>query len=196
MNDPCIDADMTRGPRLSQARADAISGCGRAGRVVVRSIGIPAELADREGIRTLWTNEELFLRRFGLKLPLARKADTHKGTYGHVLVAAGTASIAAPGCWLLRGAPLRGRSGELGAAERLLDPMIGRLPEVMLHGMPDDGRGDWKAVPPEAVLRLAAGKKALAIGREWAASPATPHGLREIWTGRTMPARRRADAST
>lgn len=195
VNDPCIDADMTVALAFLKRGLTQYPGAERAGRVVVRSIGIPAELADREGIRTLWTNEELFLRRFGLRLPLARKADTHKGTYGHVLVAAGTRQYSGAGL-LAAAAALRSGAGLVSWAlpERLLDPMIGRLPEAMLHGMPDDGRGDWAVVPPEAVLRLAAGKKALAIGPGMGRFAGDAAWLREIWTSAPCPLVVDADA--
>ncbi|BFH13598.1 NAD(P)H-hydrate dehydratase [Paenibacillus melissococcoides] len=194
-HDPSIHADMTVALAFLKRGLTQYPGAERAGRVVVRSIGIPAGLAEKEGIRTLWTNEELFLRRFGLTLPLTRRADTHKGTYGHVLVAAGTRQYSGAGL-LASAAALRSGAGLVSWAlpERLLDPMIGRLPEAMLHGMPDGGRGDWAAVPPEAVLRLAADKKALAIGPGMGRFAGDGAWLREIWAAAPCPLVADADA--
>lgn len=195
VHDPCIDAETTVALAFLKRGLTQYPGAQRAGRVVVRLIGIPAELADKEGIRAFWANEELFLRRFGLKLPLAREADTHKGTYGHVLVAAGTRQYSGAGL-LAAAAALRSGAGLVSWAlpERLLDPMMGRIPEAMLHGIPDGGRGDWAAVPAEAVLRLAAGKKALAIGPGMGRFAGDSFWLREIWTGAPCPLVVDADA--
>lgn len=195
VSDPCIRADTTVTLAFLKCGLTQYPGAEQAGKVVVRSIGIPEELAEQQEIRTFWTNEELFLRRFELKLPLARKADTHKGTYGHVLVAAGTRQYSGAGL-LAAAAALRSGAGLVSWAlpERLLDPMIGRIPEAMLHGMPDDGRGDWAAVPPEAVLRLAAGKKALAIGPGMSRFAGDGAWLRDIWSGAPCPLVVDADA--
>ncbi|NRF97694.1 NAD(P)H-hydrate dehydratase [Paenibacillus dendritiformis] len=194
-HDPCIHAERTVALAFLKRGLTQYPGAEQAGRVVVRLIGIPEELAEKENIRTFWTNEALFLRRFGLTLPLNRKADTHKGTYGHVLVAAGSRQYSGAGL-LASAAALRSGAGLVSWAlpERLLEPMIGRLPEAMLHGMPDGGRGDWAAVPPEAVLRLAAGKKALAIGPGLGRFPGDGAWLREIWAGAPCPLVADADA--
>lgn len=195
VHDPCIRADVTVALAFLKRGLTQYPGAERAGRVAVKPIGIPEGLAERHGIRTYWADEALFQRRFGVKLPTARQADAHKGTYGHALIAAGTLPYSGAGLLAARAA-LRAGAGLVSWAlpERLLAPMIGRAPEAMLHGVPDDGRGDWAAVPAGEVLRLAAGKSALAIGPGMGRFAGDGAWLRAIWSGAACPLVVDADA--
>ncbi len=182
--EPCIRAETTVALALLKRGLTQYPGADYAGRVAVRPIGIPGRLAEQLGVRTYWADERLFAQRFGLALPLVRGADTHKGTYGHVLVVAGTRQYSGAGL-LAAKAALRSGAGLVSWAlpEWLLAPMIGRVPEAMLAGVSDGGRGDWAETAPRDVLRLAEGKDALAVGPGMGRFTGDAAWLREIWSG-------------
>lgn len=182
--DPCIRADVTVALALRKCGLTQYPGAEAAGRVVVRSIGIPSELAETHGVRTYWADEQLFAQRYGLALPPERAADSHKGTYGHVLVAAGSQPYSGAGLLAVKAA-LRAGAGLATWAlpERLLDAAIGHVPEAMLRAVRDSGTGDWSQTDPQDVLRLAEGKDALLIGPGMGRFAGDAAWLREIWTG-------------
>lgn len=182
--EPCIRADVTVALAYLKRGLTQYPGAEFAGQVIARAIGIPEPLAEQLGVRTYWADERLFAQRFGLRLPIDRRADTHKGTYGHVLVAAGTRQYSGAGL-LAAKAALRAGAGLVSWAlpEWLLAPMIGRVPEAMLLPVRDQGRGDWAETSPRDVLQLAEGKGALAVGPGMGRFPGDAAWLREIWSG-------------
>src|SRR5260370_32567257 len=59
---------------------------GRVGRLLVREIGSPRGLVEQVGKSSVrWLEHEEFRA-----LPLVRRADSHQGDYGHVLLVAGS----------------------------------------------------------------------------------------------------------
>jgi len=157
-------------------------GADAAGRVVVRAIGIPEKAAARLGVNTFVLNERTLKEVLGAEVPVRRAADTHKGTYGHVLVAAGSRNMSGAGL-LAAKAALRAGCGLVTWAlpESLVLPLVGRLPEAMLYGMPDAGRGDWSATAPEELAALAGNKKALVIGPGLGRWEGDGAWLRRVW---------------
>src|SRR6202166_1033090 len=103
---PVLRAHLTvtfTAPKLGQlVSADA----GSCGALVVREIGTPAALVEEVGKGKLrWAGPEEFS-----DLPLQRAAEAHKGSYGHVLLVAG--SVGKTGAAILCGqAALRGGAG-------------------------------------------------------------------------------------
>ncbi|QJC53403.1 NAD(P)H-hydrate dehydratase [Paenibacillus albicereus] len=98
--------------------------------------------------------------------PLDRRAaDSHKGTYGHVLVAAGTKLMSGAGL-LSASAALRAGAGLVTWAlpAGVASAAIGLRPELMLAAVPDGGSGDWSDSSPEELAALAEGKDALVLG--------------------------------
>jgi NAD(P)H-hydrate epimerase len=180
--DPCIRAARTVTFAFAKRGLAQHPGAALAGDVVVRPIGIPAALADRLGVRTFALSERTFRERLGVDPALPRAADTHKGTYGHVLVVAGSRPMSGAGLLCARAA-LRGGCGLVTWAvpDRLVEPLTGRVPEAMLAGVPDAGTGDWSRVPAEAVARLAEGKDALVIGPGLGRWTGGAGWLRELW---------------
>lgn len=140
-------------------------GAGRAGEVVVRPIGIPADAAERAGVHTYLLNAESLKAKLGLSVPLPRKEDSHKGTYGHVLVAAGSALMSGAGLLSARAA-LRAGSGLVSWAQpaAAAPGLRGFAPEIMLRAVPDEGAGEWRLVKPERLAEAAAGVDALVVG--------------------------------
>lgn len=182
VDEPCIRAAATVALAMAKRGLVQYPGAERAGRVVVRAIGIPEAAADELGVNAFALEERTLRERLGLDWPLRRKADTHKGTYGHVLVAAG--SLAMSGAGLLAAkAALRAGCGLVSWAvpQSLAPSLAGRLPEAMLAGLPDEGRGDWSAAPPESLAALAAGKQALVIGPGLGRWEGDGAWLRAVW---------------
>lgn len=194
-HDPCIQATITVALAYTKCGLLQYPGAELAGRVVTRKIGIPERLAAQLDLNTFEGNERLFTERFGLTLPPIRKADAHKGTFGHVLVAAGTRQFSGAGL-LTAKAALRSGAGLVSWAlpERLHDAMLGHLPEAMLLAVSDDGRGDWSATSPHEVLQLAEGKDALAIGPGMSRFAGDGNWLRQIWSDAACPIVVDADA--
>jgi hydroxyethylthiazole kinase-like uncharacterized protein yjeF len=81
-------------PKVGQLLGADADCCGT---LVVREIGSPNELIEEQGRGSLrWSGPEEFA-----KLPLVRRADSHKGLYGHVLAVAG--SVGKSGAAVLAG---------------------------------------------------------------------------------------------
>jgi NAD(P)H-hydrate epimerase len=118
-----VDSDIT--VTFGFAKVGLYSGAGRqlAGRVVPVEIGLPAGVAD--GL----TVEELRLRDVKTAMP-ERRADAHKGTFGTVVIAAGSRRY--PGAARLA-AEAAARSGAglvILAAPEAIQPLL-------VHGLPD-----------------------------------------------------------
>lgn len=181
-HDPCIRAARTVALAFAKRGLAQHPGAAAAGEVVVRPIGIPAALAERQGVRTYTLDERTLRERLGVDPARPRAADTHKGTYGHALVAAGSRAMSGAGLLCARAA-LRGGCGLVTWAvpDRLVEPLTGRFPEAMLAGLPDAGLGGWSGVAPEQLARLAAGKDALALGPGLGRWDGGAAWLRELW---------------
>jgi hydroxyethylthiazole kinase-like uncharacterized protein yjeF len=193
--EPCIRATVTVALAFIKCGLVQYPGAEIAGKVVVRSIGIPPQLAGQQGIQTYWLQEELFAEHLGLDPSLPRSADSNKGTYGHLLVAAGTRQMSGAGL-MCSGAALRTGCGLVSWAmpDCLIEPMIGRMPELMLHGVPDGKRGDWAETSAAELIKLAENKAALVLGPGMGRFPQDGAWLRAIWEGTTCPLVLDADA--
>lgn len=180
--EPCIRASVTVALAMAKRGLMQYPGAEAAGRVVVRAIGIPEAHAETIGVKAYGLGERAFREKLGLAWPPQRRGDTHKGTYGHALIAAGSLTMTGAGL-LAAKAALRAGCGlaTWAVPEALVLPLAGRLPEAMLRGVPDAGRGDWSAAPPEALAALAAGKQALVIGPGLGRWPGDGAWLRAVW---------------
>jgi len=192
---PCIRARVTVALALMKRGLLLYPGAEAAGEVVVRPIGIPPAAVDQQQVQTYMLNETFLNRQFGLNVPPARKADTHKGTYGHVLVAAGSRNMSGAGLMCSRAA-LRSGAGLVTWAvpELLALPMAGRLPEAMIAGVADEGTGEWRAADPQAVAALAQGKQAMVAGPGMGRWPGDAKWLRALWEAADLPLVLDADA--
>ncbi|MBN2981888.1 MULTISPECIES: NAD(P)H-hydrate dehydratase [Cohnella] len=165
-NEPCIRAAVTVALAMAKRGLRLQPGAETAGTVVVRPIGIPGDAAARQGVRTFELNEETLRRKFALSgVPPVRAADSHKGTYGHVLAVAGSRRMSGAGL-LCAKAALRAGCGLLTWAvpEALALPLAGALPEAMIRGIADGGSGEWGGADADDALLAAAGKQAVVIG--------------------------------
>ncbi|GGG14390.1 NAD(P)H-hydrate dehydratase [Paenibacillus abyssi] len=191
----CIKAALTVALSYCKRGVMIYPGSEAAGEIVVRSIGIPADLARSMGVKTYQLDEATLSRRFGISFPLNRKSDTHKGTYGHVLVAAGSSSMSGAGL-LSAKAALRGGSGLVSWAvpEQLAVKLMGLIPEVMIRGIADAGDGQWSGTTAKALIDAAEGKKAVIIGPGLGRWNGDSEWLLELWENVTIPVVVDADA--
>lgn len=192
VSQPCIAARLTVCLAFLKRGLTQYPGAAAAGEVVVRSIGIPSELCgQQEGMAFLLTEATL---RGRLRVDTARRRspDGHKGTYGHVLVAAGSPRMSGAGLLCSRAA-LRAGSGLVTWAlpAPLLPHMAGAAPEIMLA--PAAG-GDWDEASAESVLELAQSRDVLAIGPGLGRFDSDGRWLRSLWEGAECPLVVDADA--
>jgi NAD(P)H-hydrate epimerase len=111
---------------------------GSCGALAVREIGTPAALVEEVGKGKLrWAGPEEFS-----ELPLQRAAESHKGSYGHVLIVAG--SVGKTGAAILCGqAALRGGAGlvTLATPEPALAMVAAAQAEYMTEALPATASG-------------------------------------------------------
>ncbi|HYO54059.1 NAD(P)H-hydrate dehydratase [Archangium sp.] len=162
---PCVGADVTVSFGLlkrGQVLEPGASYCGELRRV---DIGLSAAAARAITGPVVEFVEEADARE---ALP-PRRSDTHKGTYGHVLVVAGSRGKSGAAALVARAA-LRSGAGLVSVATRadVIDAVLAHAPEVM--GIPLEATGPLGLADLEPLLAEAEGKDALVIG------PGIPRG--------------------
>lgn len=176
---PTLAADLTvtfAAPKVAHVFAPAAE---RVGELVVAELGIPPRLVDEapagDGALHLLVAEEI-----AAFLP-PRVADTHKGSYGHVLLVAGSAGKAGAAILAARGA-LRGGAGLVTAAvpAPLLATVDGGSWESMTVALPTDADGDLGEDAVAAVRAAAAGKDAVGLGPGVGRGDATGRAVRRL----------------
>ncbi len=158
-------------------------GAEHAGRVAVADIGIPEELLTSTAIRENLVDAEYVAER----LP-PRKPDGHKGTYGRVLIVAGSPGMT--GAAALTGeAALRGGAGLVyaGTTEELRPVLEAKLKEVISLGFPGDKKGDFKEGAAREVLEKARTCQAVAFGPGLNPSAPTLELLKELLRSLDIP---------
>lgn len=175
--EPCVAANATVTFGYSKVGLCVEPGASRAGQVTVAEIGLPpaADLEPRGTARAYRPSE-----RDVLALLPPRTTDSHKGTYGHVLVLAGSAGKTGAAALAARGA-LRGGAGlvTVAATSEVLPAIQAFAPEMMGAAVGGDdplGVGDL-----HALLAAAQGKDALVVGPGIARGPQTGALLGELF---------------
>jgi hydroxyethylthiazole kinase-like uncharacterized protein yjeF len=147
-------------PKLGQLISREAACCGR---LQVSSIGTPPELIEEIGKSEVrWIEPQEFR-----KLPLVRSADSHKGSFGHVLVIAG--SLGKTGAAVLAGrGALRAGAGlvTVAAPDKVLPIIAGKQSEYMTYPLPStrDGMISGGKLSSKQLQKLFEGKSLLAIG--------------------------------
>ncbi|CAM3908982.1 NAD(P)H-hydrate dehydratase [Alkalicoccus chagannorensis] len=164
LSEPNVQADWTMALGASKRGLEQYPGAAAAGEVMVCSIGIPEKVTEAFSPAVRRVDEKMLQRTFGSTHP-PREAAGHKGTYGHVLVAAGTRAMAGAG-QLCAAASLRAGAGLVTWAmpEQVFTAAGSRMPEVMTALLPDDGGGSWGDTKVHDFLSHAEGKDVLLIG--------------------------------
>jgi ADP-dependent NAD(P)H-hydrate dehydratase / NAD(P)H-hydrate epimerase len=160
---PVLRAHLTvtfTAPKVGQLIGTDAASCGQ---LIVRAIGSPEALIEEVGKGSLrWAGPEEFAG-----LPLQRATDANKGSYGHVLVLAG--SIGKSGAAAIAGkAALRGGAGlvTVAVAEPVQPIVAAAQAEYMTESLPATSTGtvSLEAVRGGRIAQVTAGKTVLALG--------------------------------
>lgn len=164
--DPHIRAEMTVCFALLKRGLTQYPGAEAAGRIKVRSIGIPPQIVKSRCSETVSIlTEEVLTEQLKIDLARRREGDGHKGTYGHVLLAAGTLAMSGAGLLSCRAALRTGCGLVTWALPADLQPhVIGVVPELMLAVAANGQPGTWDRDSAETVIELAQNKDVLAVG--------------------------------
>jgi hydroxyethylthiazole kinase-like uncharacterized protein yjeF len=146
------------------------------GRLVVVDIGFPAAVREHEAVRC----HVLEAQAIAAQLQ-ARRADTHKGTYGHVLIVAGGPGKTGAGA-LASMAALRTGAGLVSFAlpHSLNAAMEAKLTEVMTIPLPESEPGVLGGEAAKRIIEGLEGKSALILGPGIGTHPETVRCVREV----------------
>ncbi len=153
------------------------------GKLVVADISVPHRVIEEEGVRTNLINEELIRKIFP-----RRKANTHKGHYGHLLIIAGSEGKTGAACLAGEGALRIGTGLVTVATPRSCNPILEvKLTEVMTAALPEttDITISEKAIEP--THHLMEGKSALAIGPGLSLNSQTQYYIQQVVSTSTLP---------
>ena len=148
--------------------------CDRVGDLIVADIGIPAAVLAETGTRLWLLEAKDAARAYG-----PRKPDAHKGTFGHVLVVAG--SVGKTGAAILSaGGSLRAGAGLVTVATPApaLPMVAAGRPELMTEPLPVGGHGGLDGEALGRALAVAKGKDAVVLGPGLGQDPATRDFIR------------------
>jgi NAD(P)H-hydrate epimerase len=139
------------------------------GRLVVADIGLPASVRDHAAVSCHWLEAQEMAA-----LLQARPEDSHKGTYGHVLIIAGGLGKTGAGA-LASMAALRAGAGlaTFALPKSLNAAMEAKLTEVMTLPLPEVGQGLLGAEAAKLILDGLGGRSALVIGPGLGTHPET-----------------------
>lgn len=157
----CVQADRTITIGLPKRGLLVHPGAELAGKLEVVDIGFPEQVVDAQNIKVNWTTAQ----QISQWLP-PRPPASHKGTYGRVLVVAGSTGMTGAAA-LASEAALRVGAGLVTlATPKHLNPILeGLLPEVMTLPLPETESGSLSASATSAILEFAEKTKSvIAIG--------------------------------
>ncbi|HBS46283.1 MAG TPA: bifunctional ADP-dependent NAD(P)H-hydrate dehydratase/NAD(P)H-hydrate epimerase [Paenibacillus sp.] len=194
-HEPCIHASVTVCLAFLKRGLLQYPGAGAAGHVKVRAIGIPTSLATNIGVQVHLLTPEVLHAHLGVDLARRRSPEGHKGTYGHVLLAAGTLRMSGAGLLSARAA-LRAGCGLVTWAlpQKLLPSIIGSAPELMLADVGSNEDGTWQAGSVSELLKLSKERDVLAVGPGLSRFETDTEWLRNLWEGTDCPLVIDADA--
>ena len=154
----CVNADRTVTFALPKIGLLAYPGASCVGQLIVADIGIPHQLYDEVDVEL--PGEEWVAARLPKRPP-----DAHKGTFGSVIVIAGSVGLTGAAAMAAESA-LRSGAGlsTLAVPASLQDLMAVKLTEVMTHGLPETESRAIGAKAVEAALSLCEKATAVVLG--------------------------------
>lgn len=156
---PCVRATATVTMGLPKVGLLVYPGAEMAGTIYVADIGYPAELRDDPSVKTHLVTSEMI----HTLLP-PRRPDTHKGTYGRVLIVAGSVGFTGAAVLATLGALRTGAGLVTLAVPRSIYPIVAAK---IIEGMPTPLPDANGAVAPEALRKiddLSAAADVIAVG--------------------------------
>lgn len=171
-----INADMTVSLCLPKVGEILYPAAEYAGNLEVVDIGIPESIIDKENIKVNLIEEKDVI---GL-LP-KRKPDSHKGTYGHLVVIAGSRGKGGAAMMACLSA-LRAGAGLVTAAIPSCINLAFEtgIPEVMTLPLPDTEDGTIDVSASDILLKFINGKSAILIGPGITINPSTSALIKKI----------------
>ena len=166
----CVQADRTVTIGLPKRGLLVHPGAELAGKLEVVDIGFPQQVIDTQSIKANWTTAAA-----ASKWVPPRPSASHKGTYGRVLVVAGSTGMTGAAA-LASKAALRAGAGLVTLATPThLNPILeGLLPEVMTLPLPETDAGSLAISGVSTILGFAEKTKSvLAIGPGLSQNPET-----------------------
>jgi ADP-dependent NAD(P)H-hydrate dehydratase / NAD(P)H-hydrate epimerase len=182
---PVVQAHWTvtfTAPKVGQLVSPQAGCCGQ---LVVREIGSPASLIEEVGKGLRWAGPDEFAG-----LPLIRAAEAHKGSYGHVLVVAG--SVGKSGAAVMAGyTAMRAGAGlvTLAIPEPVLPIVAAAHPEYMTEPLPATAEGSvaMAAIRSGKFAEVLKGMTVLAVGPGMGQHPETQDFIRGVVTETELP---------
>jgi ADP-dependent NAD(P)H-hydrate dehydratase / NAD(P)H-hydrate epimerase len=170
-------------PKVGQLTSPDAAHCGE---LIVRLIGSTPELADEVGKGLLrWAGPHEFA-----SLPLIRRPNSHKGTFGHVLIVAGSlgksgAAVLAGGACLRAGAGLT----TVATPDVVLPIIAAGHPEYMTEPLASTEAATAKVTKENSVqfTKLLEGKTVLAIGPGLGTHPDTQQFVLDLVSQSELP---------
>lgn len=166
---PAVKADLTvalAAPKVSHVLPPAEESVGE---LVIADIGIPKRLFDDERLKLELVEKSMLAPYFR-----KRQKDTHKGTYGHLLVLSG--SLGKTGAAVMSAkAALRVGAGlvTVGTAQSCLPIVARAMMELMTEALPETPEKTISAEALPKALKLLKGKDALLVGPGISTHPST-----------------------
>jgi len=186
----CVTADVTVTFGLPKTGLVLFPGAQFAGEIVVADIGIPRSVVETMDLPGELLGPEPVERVYENRWP-----DTHKGSYGHLLLCCGSAGKLGAGILASRGA-LRAGAGlvTLAVPASALHEVDTSTPEVMTSPLPETAEGSFSKLGINALKRLVKERDALGIGPGISTDPEVGELIREVLQWEGFPAVVDADA--
>ena len=178
-----VQAEMTVSLGYAKLGQVIYPGIGYVGELVVADIGIDPLAVDEVAPKT-----EILTRQEIRWLVPRRAADTHKGTYGHLLVMAGSRGKTGAAILACRAAMRTGAGLVTLAAPRALnDIFAGSLAEVMTEPLSDNGAEEIAPLSDSEWRHLLERKNAVLFGPGIGVSDGTQNNLRWLLSNLEIP---------
>jgi NAD(P)H-hydrate epimerase len=175
-NGPCIQASHTVTFALPKLGLILEPGADYAGELHVADISIPSLLIEQEAPQRYLITREMVKSW----LPV-RPSAAHKGSFGRVLIVAGSRGMTGAAC-LAGEAAVRTGAGLVTVAvpETLHDIVEAKLTEVMTVPLPDSGNGSLSRQARQSILNLLENMDALALGPGLSSQPEVVDMIKEL----------------
>ena len=186
----CVTADVTVTFGLPKTGLVLFPGAQFSGEVVVADIGIPRSVIEAMDLPGELLGPESVQHVFEDRWP-----DTHKGSYGHLLLCCGSAGKLGAGILASRGA-LRAGAGlvTLAVPASALHEVDAATPEVMTSPLPETAEGSFSRLGANGLKKLIYERDALAIGPGISTDPEVGEMVRNVLKWEGFPAVIDADA--
>ncbi|MCI0589967.1 MAG: NAD(P)H-hydrate dehydratase, partial [Planctomycetes bacterium] len=157
---PCVEADVTLALAALKIPHAFAPACRFAGRIEVLDIGIPAAALEAEKVDLLWVDAQ-----HAASLLPRREPESHKGSFGHVLILAGSRGRGGAAALMAR-ACLRSGAGLVtvatpGSAQAIVASCV---PEAMTEPLPETQEGSLAPAALPILRKLIEERDVLAAG--------------------------------